>query len=158
MKSALVVYYSLSGHTKTLAEHIAHQGGWAVARIDDATERVGASRYFRAAMSNFFGVRPDIRYSGPSPAVFDLIVLGGPVWVGKMASPLHTFVANHQHEIKSLALFCTYGGSGSDKAINSLAKLCAKPPIATLSVTEAQLQSSAYLKESTTFVEDLQRV
>jgi flavodoxin len=158
MKSALVVYYSLSGHTKTLAEHIAHQGGWAVARIDDATERVGASRYFRAAMSNFFGVRPDIRYSGPSPAVFDLIVLGGPVWVGKMASPLHIFVANHQHEFKSLALFCTYGGSGSDNAIYSLAKLCAKPPIATLSVTEAQLQSSAYLKESTTFVEDLQRV
>jgi flavodoxin len=156
MKNALVVYYSLSGHTKTLAERIAHEGGWAVARIDDVTERTGAFGYLRAAMSALFGVKPSIRYSGPSPRDFDLIVLGGPVWAGRMASPLHTFIGNHQHEFKALAMFCTYGGSGGDKAMNGLAKLCAKPPIATLAVTEAQFKSNAYMKEMTTFIESFQ--
>jgi flavodoxin len=158
MKNALVVYYSLSGHTKTLAERVAREGGWAVASIDDVNERTGAFGYLRAALRTSFGVKPSIRYSGPSPSAFDLIVLGGPVWVGKMASPLHTFVANHRHEFKSLALFCTYGGSGGDKAMQGLAKLCAAPPIATLAVTEAQLKSNTYTNAMTTFINGLQRV
>jgi flavodoxin len=157
MKNALVVYYSLSGHTKALAERIAHEGGWTVARIDDSTERAGTLGYLRAAMSTFFGVKPNIRYSGPSPSAYDVVVLGGPVWVGKMASPLHTFVANHRHEFKSLALFCTYGGSGGDKAMQGLAKLHTAPPIATLAVTEAQLKSNAYTEAMTAFIDGLQR-
>jgi flavodoxin len=157
MKNALVVYYSLSGHTKTLAERIAHEGGWEVARIDDTSERKGAFGYLRSAVSTLFGAKPNIRYSGPNLSAFELVVLGGPVWVGKMASPLHTFVANHGHEFKSMALFCTFGGTGGDNAMDSLAKLCAKRPIATLAVTEAQLKSSAYVKAMTTFIEDLQR-
>ncbi len=40
MKNVLVIYYSMSGHTKTLAESIARETGWAIARIEDATERV----------------------------------------------------------------------------------------------------------------------
>jgi flavodoxin len=157
MKNALVVYYSLSGHTKTLAERIAREGGWAVARIDDSTERAGTFGYLRAVMSTFFGMKPNIRYSGPSPRAYDLVVLGGPVWVGKMASPLHTFVANHRHEFKSLALFCTYGGSGGDNAMQGLAKLYTAPPIATLAVTEAQLKSNTYTNAMAAFIDGLQR-
>jgi flavodoxin len=158
MKNVLVVYYSLSGHTKTLAERIGSEGGWAVARIEDATTRSGKWGQLRSVMSTFLGAKPHIRYSGPSPAAFDVIVLGGPVWVGKMASPLHTFIANHQHEVKALALFCTCGGSGGEKAMTDLAKRCEKPPTATLAVTEAQLKSRTHENAVTTFINDLQRV
>ncbi len=157
MKNVLVVYYSRSGHTQTLAESIAHQGGWSLFRIEDATMRIGIFGYMRSAMSVLFGVKSDIRYSGPSPAAFDLIVLGGPVWVGKMASPLHTFVANHRHEFKALALFCTCGGSGGDKAMADLAKLCVTPPIATFAVTEAQLKSNNFGNAMAEFISDLKR-
>jgi flavodoxin len=157
MKNVLVVYYSRSGHTKTLAERMARERGWTVAAIDDASKREGIWGYICSAMSTFLGLKPDIHYAGPSPASFDLIVLGGPVWVGRIASPVHTFVANHQHEFKALALFCTYGGSGADKAMQGLARDCAKVPVATLAVTEAQLKSDAYTKAMTAFVEDLLR-
>jgi flavodoxin len=157
MKSALVVYYSLSGHTKTLAEQIAREGGWSLARIEDARPRVGKLGYLRSAMSVLFGAKPGIRYSGPELAAFDLIVLGGPVWVGKMAAPLQTFVAKHQHEFNALALFCAYGGSGADKAMKGLASIGSKQPIATLALTDAQLKSNSYGDAMTAFIADLQR-
>ncbi|MGL5004895.1 MAG: flavodoxin family protein [Casimicrobium sp.] len=158
MKNVLIVYYSMSGHTKTLAERIARETGWTLARIEDATKQMGMLQQLRAVMSTFFGLKPNIRYSGPSPAAFDLIVLGGPVWVGKMAAPLRTFVANHRHEFKALALFCTYGGSGADKAMKGLAARCTTPPSTTLAVTEAQLKSNDFGNAINTFVADLHRV
>jgi flavodoxin len=157
MKNVLIVYYSLSGHTKTLAEHIAREGGWTVARVEDATERTGLWGYLRAALSVLFNTKPGIRYSGPSPRAYDLVVLGGPVWAGKIASPLHTFVANHRHEFNELALFCTYGGSGGVKAMEALAKLSERPAIATLSVTAVQLKSNAYADAVKTFIAELKR-
>jgi flavodoxin len=157
MKNALVIYYSLSGHTKALAERIAHEGGWMIARIDDASERTGLWGHLRSVLSTLIGTKPSIRYFGPSPVSFDLIILGGPVWAGKIASPVQTFVANHKHEFKSLALFCTYGGSGSDKALDGLKKRCAKSPIATLAITEAQLKSNTYADAMAAFIDGLQR-
>ncbi len=157
MKNALIIYYSLSGHTAVLAEALARESGWTLARIEDPWKRTGALGYLRSSLAAILRLKPNIQYTGPQPSSFDLVVLGGPVWVGMMASPLLTFAVNHQQTFKSLALFCTYGGHGSDHAMQALARACGKPPIATLAVTQAQLSAGTYASAMTTFITTLQK-
>lgn len=155
MSNVLVVDYSLTGHAQSVGKSIAQEGGWQHAAIDLATSRNGGWGRFLAVLDVFLRRKPVIRYSGPDPAGFDAVVLGGPVWASHIASPLHTFAAEHQTELKNVALFCAYGGSGDNKALQELAGFCGKPPVATLSVKDADLASGAYLPSVKQFVQQV---
>lgn len=43
------------------------------------------------------------------PGVYDLVVAGSPVWVGKLSPPVTAFLEGNKSKIKNLALFITRG-------------------------------------------------
>jgi flavodoxin len=148
----LVVYFSRTGHTAALAQAIARERGWPIARIEEATSRQGWWGYVRSAISALLGQSVPIRYDGPPPESFDLVVIGGPVWVSKIAAPALSFATQHAKGLKSVALFCTYGGSGANQALAGLAQVCSLSPVAQLALTEAVMTSDTFASPVKDFV------
>jgi len=76
----LVVYYSRSGSTRTVAKALAHGVGGTLRELVDANDR---KNLFAAAMAALFG-RP-ARLVDPNfdVSAWDTVVVMTPIWVGK---------------------------------------------------------------------------
>jgi len=144
MARGLIVYYSMTGHGKALAEQIARVAEWDLARIGDVTPRRGGWGYLRSTLEAVFKLRPRIVYQGPDPSGYDAVLVGGPVWAGSLASPVRAFLASRSQRIKRFGFFCTLGGSGADAAAAQAAAILRQPPVATLAVTDGESAAGEY--------------
>jgi flavodoxin len=60
------------------------------------------------------GEKPAIKELEKDPVNYDLIIIGTPVWAGRPAPPIKTFMEDLLPQDKDLAFFYTYeGGEGS---------------------------------------------
>jgi hypothetical protein len=77
-------------------------------------------------------------------SLYDLVVVGTPVWARNVSGPVRTYLEQNNNKFKSVAFFCTYGGSGSEKALKTMEKLCGKPAAGKLDILESDVKSTAY--------------
>jgi len=155
MGKILVAYYSWTGHTQQIAEAIAAELGADVERICEARPRAGWIAYFRSAWEALQNKVVPIKVIERDPAQYDLIVLGTPVWAGRMSTPVRSYVAQERHKFARIALFCTEGGANGEKALAQIGQLCGKEPLASLVVTEGDLKSGAYRQKVADFTRAL---
>ncbi len=155
MSRTLVAYYSLSGHTRQIAEAIAAGLGADLEPICEVRSRKGWIAYLRSAWEALQNAPAPIKVVEKDASAYDLIVLGTPVWVGRMASPLRSYVSQERHKFARIAVFCTEGGANGEKAMAQVAQLCGKDPLATLIVMERDIGSGAYRQKVADFVNAL---
>jgi flavodoxin len=155
MGKPLVAYFSWTGHTRQIAEAVAVELGADVERVCEARPRKGWLAYFRSAWEALRDRPAPIKVIEKDPYAYDLVVLGTPVWAGRMSSPIHAYVAQERHKFARIALFCTEGGANGEKALAQIAQLCGKEPAATLVVTERDLTSGAYGQKVADFTKAL---
>ena len=109
----LILYYSLSGHTRAAAEQLAAQTGATLCEIRTVkpmpTSRFSQIMY--GGMLSSFGICPRLAEAPPAAEDFDEIILGLPVWAGKCAAPVKTLLQGQELCDKVTAVF-TYSGSG----------------------------------------------
>jgi flavodoxin len=151
----LVAYYSWTGHTQQIAEAIAAAIGADVEAIREARPRAGALAYLRSIWEALRAKPAPILAPAKDAAAYDLVVLGTPVWAGRMASPLRTYIEQQGGKLLRVAVFCTEGGASGEKAIAQVAALCGKQPVASLIVTERDLKSGDYRQKAQEFVKAL---
>jgi flavodoxin len=153
MAHILVVYYSLTGHTRQVARQIASASG---ADIDPIVDVAG--RQYKPWDMFWLGMRAIFQRPEPiqepifDPRDYDLVILGTPVWAGRMAPPVMTYLKQHLGQLKQVALFCTEGGANGERALRQIAELTGLEPKAQLIVTEAELKTGAVQDEVKTFV------
>ncbi len=155
MSKTLVAYYSWTGHTRQIAEAIAAELGADVEQICEARSRSGWIAYFRSAWEVLQNKLVPIKVIEKDPSAYDLIVLGTPVWAGRMSSPLRAYVTQERQKFARIALFCTEGGANGEKALAQIAQLCGKQPAATLIVMERDIKSGAYQQKVADFTKAL---
>ena len=143
MNRILVVYYSRTGNTRTLAGDLVAALGADVDRIDDRRERCGVLGYLRCAREALSKRTIELQPPAYDPASYDVVVLGTPVWAGNISSPLRSYVAARKAQLQRVAFFCTQGGSGAEKVFADLAELCGQP-LATLAVNGREIEERAY--------------
>ena len=51
-----------------------------------------------------------------------------------------TFLRQNAEKLKSVAFFCTQGGSGGERAFRQMEEVCGKKPVATLAILEKELK------------------
>lgn len=139
MSRIWVVYCSRSGHTEFVARQIASRCHADLERIQDRSPRQGLVGYLRSSLEAMLGLRTAIERGRRSPGDYDLVILGTPVWFCGVASPVRTWVQRHHTALSNVALFCTCGGSGHAKALDELERLCGRPAVARLVLTEGAL-------------------
>ena len=124
---AAIVYYSQSkvGNTAIAARWIQkHTGG-------DLIPLELAAPYPEPYPATLKAVERDLN-SGKTPALkslpnlegYDVIFLGSPVWYGSYATALETFLKANPLAGKTVAPFCTHGGSGEGRFAADLRRAC----------------------------------
>lgn len=148
----LVVYYSLTGHTEGVAKAIAELHKADIQKIEDVYRRNNILGYLRSGFEVLLGLKGKIRHMIFTPQDYDLVILGTPVWINRLPSPMRTYIANHQRLFPKVAFFCTQGDAGGSGVFNIMAKLIGKTPLATLEITEAELASNEDIGKIAAFV------
>ena len=106
---ALVVYYSRTGNTRLVAETIAEGLNADIEEIEDKKDRTGAFGYLRSGYEAIFKKLTEIQPNNKKTEEYDLVIVGSPVWVGRLSSPARTYMTLHGHKIKNTTFFITCG-------------------------------------------------
>ncbi len=120
----LVLYYSQSNTTKTVALEIQKQLGCDIAEIecvDPFTGDFGAVAQ-RWQEDQKAGKTPELKPLSKNIADYDVIFLGYPIWGGVYASPVATLLKNTDFAGKKVVPFCTFGSGGLNTSVAELKK------------------------------------
>jgi hypothetical protein len=128
----LVIYYSRTGTTATLANAIAAATGADIVPIEDTVERAGAMGFLRSMRDAFGTRRTIIRPLPVDPADYELVLVGTPVWGNAAAAPVRAFFEDHRARLPAVAFFITDGLSSHETVFRDMATLAGREPVARL--------------------------
>ena len=117
----VVVYFSLTGHTKFAAEQIAQQLDSDLCEVIDKNHKKGKMLYIKGGAAAMREKLTDITVEKPLDD-YDLVIVGSPVWAGKIAPAIRTFLVENNFSDKQLAFFVTLGGDKFEKTFTNLTK------------------------------------
>lgn len=155
---ALVVYYSRGGTSRSVAHDIANAlGGADVEELHDTVDRSGLRGYCRSCLDSIRERTTRLVEPGRDVSAYDLVVVGGPVWVGKPSSPVRTWLRAHAGELRNVAFFLTHGGSARDQVFAAMKAETPSSPLALVSVREGELGKPEVAARIAVFVAELRR-
>ena len=117
-RNVLVVYFSVTGNTKTIAEKIAVLADADLYEIKPAEEytdadiNYGDSNSRTSKEQNDSSTRPEIKSETISLKGYDTIYIGYPIWWGEEPRIMDTFVESYDFGDITIIPFCTSGSSG----------------------------------------------
>ena len=125
-KKILIVYYSRSGNTRALAEHIRAATGGDLLELQPAQPypaeyKATTEQAKRELESNYL---PPLADAVPSVAAYDMVLVGSPNWWSTVAGPVRTFLSQTDLSGKPVAVFITHEGSAFGRALTDLSALC----------------------------------
>ncbi|MFW6109493.1 MAG: flavodoxin family protein, partial [archaeon] len=103
--SNLVVFFSRDGHTEKVAMALAEKINADIESIKESGSRKGIIGWIRSGYESARGKTPPIRDLDMDLGVYDLVVVGTPVWAGTLASPVRSFLDEYGSEIKKAGFF-----------------------------------------------------
>lgn len=118
----LVLYYSLTSNTKTVAQEIA-------TRLDADIEEITLVEPYDTAFQATIdrckadrekGILPEINPLKSNVADYDWIFIGYPIWFGTYAPPIATMLEKVDFSDKWVVPFCTFGSGGLESSVKDL--------------------------------------
>lgn len=151
----LVLYYSETGTTKTVALELQKQLGADIESIECVKPYSGVfqetmQRGQREMQSNEW---PALKPLTKKIADYDVVFLGYPIWFGTYANPIVTLVKEQDFAGKTLVPFCTFGSGGLNTSAEALKKALPKAKVAegygvrTVRVSAVAKELDRFLKE-----------
>ena len=121
---ALVLYYSLTGNTRLVAEEIARNTGADIEAIEAVNPY---DTNFQACIQRCMqereaGVLPEIQPVQADLSKYDVVFLGYPVWFGTYAPPVTKWLEGVDLSGKKVVPFCTFGSGGLESSVADLRK------------------------------------
>jgi flavodoxin len=143
MKS-IVVFYSRTGTTKRIGEALAHLLASDCEELIDTKKRSGPLGFVSAgrdAKTKKLTALVDIKHD---PVLYDLVILGTPVWGGTVSSAMRTYISANKSKFKRVAFFCTQGGTENKQLFDEMETLCEQRPVDVLAVSQQEVKTEAY--------------
>ncbi len=125
----LVAYFSATGTTKGVAEHIANGLNADIYEIvpedpyTDADLNYNDNNSRTTIEMNDPNARPEISGSVENMEQYDIIFVGYPIWWGEAPRIVSTFMESYDFSGKTIVPFCTSGGSGIGSSASNLERL-----------------------------------
>ena len=131
----LVVYYSRTGNTRFVAEKIAESLNAETCEIVDKKKREGRLGFIKSGYEATRKKLTDIEVSKTIDN-YDFVIIGTPVWAGKITPAIRTFITKNDFSGKQLACFVTLDGDNPEKPLKNLKEaLSPHTPIGELGIT-----------------------
>ena len=130
-QKVLVLYYSQTGTTQTLAEELQKQLDADIERIEAVVPYDGdfQATIERSGEEMKSGEVPEINPIQANLADYDVIFIGYPIWFGTYAMPIATLVKENDFAGKTIVPFCTFGSGGLGSSTEALKKALPKADI-----------------------------
>lgn len=141
MENTVIVFYSRTGTTRQVAEQLAAQLGAEVHEVRDVRSRAGLAGDVRCVVDNLLQRHVAYAYDGRPLAAYDQVVLLTPIWIGRLAAPMRSFLADHGRVQGRLAVVCLMASRGAFNAIEEVARLSGKVPQPVLALLQRQVQT-----------------
>ena len=111
VKKILVVYYSLTGNTKLLAETIAGATNADLLGVKPVKELnpEGGMKYAWGGIQAIMGSKPKLEPFENNPQDYDMLFIGTPIWAWRHSPPINAFIKNQDLSGKKVALFSSTG-------------------------------------------------
>lgn len=149
MKS-LVAYYSRTNITKRLAEDIADKLDCDIEEIKPKVNYQGKLGYARGIKDGAAGKNVELETLKYDPQDYDVVYVGGPVWVSKAANPVISYLIQNEGKFTNVKFFMTAGSSGFESSFKQMEESSIKP-LKTLELTTKEVKKQDY--DLTSFLE-----
>lgn len=155
-QKTLVLYYSETGTTKTVAQELQKQLGADIEAIEAVEPYSGnfQETITRGQREMQSGETPAIKPLKSKIADYDVIFLGYPIWFGTYAMPVFTLVKEQDFAGKKVVPFCTFGSGGLNTSSDMLKKALPKAKVQkgygvrTARVAAVERELDRFLKEN----------
>lgn len=128
----VIVYYSFSGNNEALAKKLSSLTGAVLEKISELKKRSGITILWDL----LFKRTPRIQTPQLDLSSYDHVILVAPIWAGKIATPLKTFIKQEKNHIKQYSYISLCGNGGNHHVGQELNRLANKTPT---SVTELKV-------------------
>ncbi|NFI18435.1 flavodoxin [Clostridium botulinum] len=120
----LVVFYSLEGSTKLIANTIAKKLNADILELIPEKNYCDSvfKKFFWGGKSVLFKEKPKLKNIDIDIEKYENIFIGTPIWVGTYAPPFNTFLDNYNTQNKNIGLFACHGGGGATKFFKNIKK------------------------------------
>jgi flavodoxin len=111
-KKQAIIYYSLTGSTKVVAELIAKETGADLIEVEMKKPYTNFSAMTKGVFQVYTQSKPKI-VNEIDVTDYDTVYIGTPVWCSTYVPPINTVIRNINFSDKEIFLFCTHkGGKG----------------------------------------------
>jgi hypothetical protein len=150
----LVVFYSLTGKSRQVAEWLASGLNAEIEAIVEQNPRDFAFRgIFRSGFDSLFLRQPPIEPMAHREGIFDRVILVCPIWGGRIAGPARTWLARYGHGTRFLGLAIVSGDGVADAGVvREFEDLAGRSPKPLLTVSEHDFGNRVAEQKVTDFV------
>ena len=122
----LIVFFSRTGHTRTLAAMIHKRVGGDMVELKTVKPypQDYEAAIKQAKQEQQAGARPALAVELPPLEGYETVFLGYPTWWGTMPMALFTLLEKYDFSGKTLVPFCTHDGSRMGRSVDDIKKLC----------------------------------
>ena len=123
----LIVYFSYTKNNKFLACQLQKNLLCDIFEIEEERKRTGLT----ILLDLIFDRRPKLKDSGVSLSLYENVIFVAPIWAGKIASPLKSFLLKESGHIRSYSFISVCGGTKgqAEKINNELKNITGLDPI-----------------------------
>ncbi len=123
----LIVYYSMEGNTRYVAERIAEKISADLLRLVPKKAYIdkGFAKFIWGGKSAVMAEKPKLQPYSVDFSLYDGIIIGFPVWASTITPPIRTFVCDNIKILKEkkISVFACQAGNGAEKAMLKLRNL-----------------------------------
>ena len=125
-EKTLILYYSLTGNTRAGCEALQKELDATILEIKDLRKRSGKWGFFKTAFGSLFGRHTKIEPEKIDFTGYQNIILGSPIWTGKLSMAIRTVIDRNSFEGKKVLLYTTTNAYEKEKYKEKARKLVRK--------------------------------
>jgi flavodoxin len=103
----LIIYHSLTGNTKAGCNALQAALGADAIEVKDLIDRSGSWGFFKTAIGSLLGNHTKIEPEKVDLAGYHYVILGSPIWTGKLSMAIRTFIDGNRFDGKKVIIYTT---------------------------------------------------
>jgi flavodoxin len=153
--NVLVVCYSRTGATRTLAGALGRALQCPIEDVVDTTPRLGVFRYLKCGFDAWFGRLTTLGPVTHDPSHYDLVVVATPVWNHSLPPATRTYLSLHKAAFRRVAFVCTETVSGAGHAFQQMTQACGRAPVAVLALRHDDVTEQRSIPSISDFIDEI---
>lgn len=134
--TALVVYHSVTGQARAIAEAVAAATGADSEIIQEAKSGGGRMGFKPNALSGA-PMPEQISALRHDPTEYDLVAVGTPLEGNALPEAVRSFLLLYRQQLPDVAFFVVGDGSNAESVFDEMSRICEKEPFATAVVPQS---------------------